>query len=157
MSLCGVGPSSLPSWDPSWEPFAPSPGSPILFAPAAPLEGPGRLGIFASKHEMCVKHSAGSFFPPGDVCSANITNFPDSQAGLGAPEQTLSPAVPLTAPHPPLHSHPDWPPHISPLLWISFPFRPPQSTESSSLGYTVSSRLLPILVHRSVYMSIPIS
>ena len=157
MSLCGVGPSSLPCWDPSWEPFAPSPGSLILFAPAAPSEGPGRLGIFASKHEMCVKHSAGSFFPPGDVCSANITNFPDSQAGLGAPEQTLSPAVPLTAPHPPLHSHPHWPPHISPLLWISFPFRSPQSTESSSLGYTVSSRLLPILVHSSVYTSIPVS
>ena len=28
--------------------------------------------------------------------------------------------------------------HISPLFWISFPFRSPQSTEQSSLCYTVS-------------------
>ena len=28
--------------------------------------------------------------------------------------------------------------HISPLFWIPFPFRSPQSTEQSSLGYTGS-------------------
>ena len=35
--------------------------------------------------------------------------------------------------------------HISPLFWISFPFRPPQSTEQSSLRYTVGSHELAIL------------
>ena len=29
--------------------------------------------------------------------------------------------------------------HISPLFWLSFPFRSPQSTEQSSLCYTVGS------------------
>ena len=32
--------------------------------------------------------------------------------------------------------------HISPLFWISFPFRSPQSIEQSSLSYTVSSHQL---------------
>ena len=34
--------------------------------------------------------------------------------------------------------------HISPLFWISFPFRSPQSTEQSSLDYTVRSHQLSI-------------
>ena len=48
--------------------------------------------------------------------------------------------------------------HISPLFGISFPFRSPQSTEQSSLSYTVGSHQLSILYIVSVvYMSIPIS
>ena len=35
--------------------------------------------------------------------------------------------------------------HISPLFWFSFPFRSPQSTEQSSLSYTVHSHQLSIL------------
>ena len=35
--------------------------------------------------------------------------------------------------------------HISTLFWISFPFRSPQSTEQSSVCYTVGSHQLPIL------------
>ena len=35
--------------------------------------------------------------------------------------------------------------HISPLFWISFPFRPPQSTEQSSLCYSIGSYELAIL------------
>ena len=35
--------------------------------------------------------------------------------------------------------------HISPLLWISFPFRSPQSNEQCSLCYTVGSHQLSIL------------
>ena len=35
--------------------------------------------------------------------------------------------------------------HISPLFWISFPFRSPQSIEQSSLCYTVGSHWLSIL------------
>ena len=34
---------------------------------------------------------------------------------------------------------------ISPLVWVSFPFRPQQSIEQNSLCYTVSSHELPIL------------
>ena len=47
--------------------------------------------------------------------------------------------------------------HISPLFQISFPFRSPQSTEQSSLYYTVGSHQLIYFIHNSVYMSIPIS
>ena len=35
--------------------------------------------------------------------------------------------------------------HISPLPWISFPFRSPESTEQSSLCYTVCSHQLSVL------------
>jgi len=35
--------------------------------------------------------------------------------------------------------------HISPLFWISFPFRLPQSRQYSSLCYTVGSHYLPVL------------
>ena len=35
--------------------------------------------------------------------------------------------------------------HISPLFWISFSFRSPQSPESGSLSYTVGSHSLSIL------------
>ena len=35
--------------------------------------------------------------------------------------------------------------HISPLFWISFPFRSPKSTKQSSLCYTVGSHQLSIL------------
>ena len=35
--------------------------------------------------------------------------------------------------------------HISPLFWISLPFRSPQDTQQSSLCYTVGSHQLPIL------------
>ena len=35
--------------------------------------------------------------------------------------------------------------HIYPLFWISFPFRSPQSTEQSSLCYTVGSHQLSVL------------
>ena len=35
--------------------------------------------------------------------------------------------------------------HISPLFWISFPFKSPQSDEQSSLCYTVGSHQLSIL------------
>ena len=35
--------------------------------------------------------------------------------------------------------------HISPLFWVSFPFRSPQSTEQSSLCHTVDSNQLSIL------------
>ena len=44
--------------------------------------------------------------------------------------------------------------HISPLFWISFPFRSPRSTEWSSPCYTVGSYICFI---NSIYMSIPIS
>ena len=48
--------------------------------------------------------------------------------------------------------------HISPLFWISFPFRSPQSTEQSSLCYAVGSHQLSILyIVVYIYMSIPIS
>ena len=44
--------------------------------------------------------------------------------------------------------------HISPLFWISFPLRSPQSTEQSSLCYTVGSHQLSILYIVSiVYIS----
>ena len=39
----------------------------------------------------------------------------------------------------------------SPLFWISFPFRSPQSTESSSLYYIVSSYYLSVL-YTAVYV-----
>ena len=112
VNLCGAPlPPSLPI------PAGTSPGnpsllllsSPILFVPAAPSEGPGRLGIFASKYKMCVKHSAGSFFPLGDVCSANITNFPFSGWAAGPWNKVCSSPAPLTAPHPPPYPHPCWP------------------------------------------------
>ena len=40
--------------------------------------------------------------------------------------------------------------HMSPLFWISFPFRSSQSTEKSSLSYTVSSYCY--LFHIYVYV-----
>ena len=40
--------------------------------------------------------------------------------------------------------------YISPLFWISFPFRSPRNTEESSPCYPVSSRLLSILYISSV-------
>ena len=45
--------------------------------------------------------------------------------------------------------------HISPLFWISFPFRSPQSTEFPVLYSRFS--LVIHFIHSSVYMSIPIS
>lgn len=102
VNLCGAPlPPSLPI------PAGASPGnpsllllsSPILFVPAAPSEGPGRLGIFAGKYKMCVKHSTGSFFPLGDVCSANITNFPFSGWAAGPWNKVCSSPAPLTGPH----------------------------------------------------------
>ena len=45
--------------------------------------------------------------------------------------------------------------HMSPLFWISFPFRPPQSTEFPVLYRR--SLLVICFIHSSVYMSIPIS
>ena len=40
--------------------------------------------------------------------------------------------------------------NISPLFWISFPFRSPQSTEQSSLCYTVGNHQLSILYTASI-------
>ena len=49
--------------------------------------------------------------------------------------------------------------HISPLFWISFPFRSLQITEQSSPCCTVGSHQLSILLHsiHSVYVSVSIS
>ena len=48
---------------------------------------------------------------------------------------------------------------LSPLFWISFPFKSPQSTEQSSLCYAVRFSFLICFIHSRVYicMSIPIS
>ena len=51
----------------------------------------------------------------------------------------------------------NFPSHISPLFWISFPFRSPPSIGQSSLCYTVRSHQLSILyiivyIYSSVYM-----
>ena len=46
--------------------------------------------------------------------------------------------------------------HISPVFWISFPFRSPTEPEQSSLSYTVGSRQFLHIIN-SVYMSKPIS
>ena len=48
---------------------------------------------------------------------------------------------------------------LSPLFWISFPFKSPQSTEQSSLCYAVRFSFLICFIHSRVYICIstPIS
>ena len=47
--------------------------------------------------------------------------------------------------------------HISPLFWISFPFRSSQSTEQSSLCYRAGSQLSILHTVFYIYTSAPIS
>ena len=43
--------------------------------------------------------------------------------------------------------------HVSPLFWISFPFRSPQSTEQSSLCSAMGARWLSIYTQQCIYVS----
>lgn len=84
--------SSLPPCPAGNSPGSPSASCPEISQPhcaSIPVQGACRLGLLASKHEVCVKHSAGSFSPPSNVCSANTTNSPIFLPGLGSPEQSL--------------------------------------------------------------------
>ena len=93
-----------------------------------------------------VPHSVSPGAPP-------VLQFKSTAAEPGGPWDSQSPRQGCGLTHS-KHTPDRYPhTHISPVFWISFPFRSPESIEWSSLGYTTGPHLVICFICSSVYES----